>query len=671
MGILFFATLFLFLLGALSGFVFWRTPHIAKIAAHTIAMCASLTGILFALSVFASHQTFQFSSWHLFSIASVVFSVDALSAFFILLVCGTGFVVSLYAVEYVSQYEKTYPMGLLGFLYNTFICSMVLVVAADNMIVFLAAWELMSVVSYFLVTYEYKKESSLRAGFLYAVMTHFGTALLVIAFLLLFRETGSFQFSDFRLQSGGMFPWLQNLIFILAFIGFSTKAGVVPHHIWLPEAHPAAPTHISALMSGTMIKIAIYGIVRFAFDLLGAHTVWWWGVLVLAVGVVSAIMGVLYALMEHNLKRLLAYHSVENIGIILIGIGSALLFQAFGLYTFVGLGLIAALYHVLNHSIFKTLLFLGAGSVQKIMRSNDMERMGGLARYMPFTAVFFLIGAMAISGLPPLNGFVSEWLVFQGLFYNLMIDSIAVKIGVSISVALLALTGALALACFAKVYGIVFCALPRSKEASEAHEAGKPMVVSMAFLACACVALGVIPGIGFSLFMPIVEGLHLGHPIVSSWFSIMPAQSFPTRISPFTVIALVGGIIATGMLLMFMIWGRHRKRSAPTWACGRVVESKMEYTASSFAMPFKLIFSGLYRPTHNIERETLKGSQYLVTAVRYEEKIEPLFERYLYEPFINAMIALGNSMRKIQGGNINVYLSYIFIALLVLLFVFV
>ena len=672
MSFLFITSIVLFSLGAISGFFFRRDPKVAQMTSLGFAIAASLAGAIFSLSALAAPAPFEISFSSVFSAPLFSFFVDRLSAFFILLTSAAGVIVSIFAFGYLAHGKYSAARtALLGFLYNLFLCSMILVAAADNIITFLIVWELMSILSYFLVTYEHEKSENLKAGFLYIVMTQVGTVFLMTAFFFLFRETGSFQFSDFR-AAGALLPELvKNIVFASALIGFGMKAGLVPFHIWLPEAHPAAPSHVSALMSGIMIKIAVYGLLRFIFDFMGGEVVWWWGLLVLGAGALSAVTGVLYALMEHDLKRLLAYHSVENIGIIFIGLGSAMLFAAFRYDALVGLALTAGLFHILNHGIFKSLLFLGAGSIGRAIGSYDLEKMGGLAKKMPFVAVFFLIGVMSITALPPFNGFISEWLVFQGLLYNLMIAGLAVKITVVVSIALLALAAALALACFVKVFAIAFLALPRSDIARQAKEASVSMRVAMFFLAFLCVMFGVFPFIGLSLIAPVIDEFHLSNSVESGLFFISPDRYLSTAISPPAVLAIFIGLVAVIGVAAMAIWGRHQKRKSSTWACGRAIEPRMEYTATGLAMPFLLVFAGIYRPTHNIERETLDGTGYLVKTVRYEKKIEPLFEKYIYRPIVWAVETASAGARRIHTGNINLYLAYILAALVSLLLIFV
>ena len=400
---------------------------------------------------------------------------------------------SIYALGYLTEFYGRVSIALLGSLFNGFLLSMTLVVLADNGFFFLIVWELMSLFSYFLVVTEHEKADVRYAGLFYLIMTHVGTAFIMLTFLIFFQAGGSFSFEAFRHPEQPLPEGMRTLAFLLALIGFGTKAGIVPLHVWLPYAHPAAPSHISALMSGVMIKTAIYGLIRLYFDFFGGHFPWWWGFVVLLIGAVSALLGVMYALMEHDLKSLLAYHSVENIGIILLGIGAGMIFQTYGLAEFAALGLLAGLYHTINHAVFKALLFFGAGSLLYATHTRNMEEYGGLLRRMPWTGACFLIGAVSIAALPPTNGFVSEWLVFQSLFLSFQLPSIFLKLILPLAAAMLALTGVLALACFAKAFGISFLALPRSTHARHATEVPVPMRGAMALLAFACILLGVAP----------------------------------------------------------------------------------------------------------------------------------------------------------------------------------
>ena len=397
-------------------------------------------------------------------------------------------------------------MGSLAGFFNLLLLVTTLIFCADNAVFLLIAWELMALFAFVLVVFEHEHPETRRAGVLYFVMSHIGVGCLILGFLLLFQVTGSFRFEDLHNIGAKLSLSQRTAAFFLFFVGFGIKAGVIPLHIWLPAAHPVAPSNISAFMSGVLIKTGIYGMVRVFFDFLTPPPVFW-GLLILAAGSMSALLGVLYALVEHDLKRLLAFHSIENIGIILMGLGASLLFISFHQPALAALALVAGLYHTLNHACFKGLLFLGAGAVLHATGTRNMEELGGLIRRLPWTAFFFLLGAVAISGLPPLNGFVSEWLTYQALLQGFGATQIAVRLIFPIGGALLALTGALAAACFVKAVGITFLALPRSPHAEKAHEAPRSMLFGMAILGFACVVLGVLPMLFLPLLDPVTQEL--------------------------------------------------------------------------------------------------------------------------------------------------------------------
>src|SRR6266581_245437 len=417
--------------------------------------------------------------------------MDRLSAFFLLII-GAGVIPSaLYAIGYTRHYKEN-QASLMSIAFIVFIASMALVVLARNVLTFLVFWEAMSLASYFLVMTESDRRETRSAGWLYAVMTHAGLACLLIGFLAMSQATGSFAMADWAHAATPPDAAARNLIFLVMAAGFLSKAGAIPFHIWLPRAHPAAPSHVSAVMSGVMIKLGVYGLIRIGFEWLGPGPAWW-RVLILIAGAVSALLGVLYAIIDSDLKRLLAYSSVENIGVILLGVGAALLFHSYHLNALAALALVAALLHSLNHAIFKGLLFLGAGSVLHVTGTRNMEEMGGLLRRMPQTGALFLIGSLAISAMPPFNGFISEWLTFQALLLSYQVPEQFFNLVFALAIAALALTAGLAAACFVRAFGITFLALPRGSSVDRAHEVDWTMRLSMGLLAAAALAFGIAP----------------------------------------------------------------------------------------------------------------------------------------------------------------------------------
>jgi hydrogenase-4 component B len=598
--------------------------------------------------------------------------LDPLGAFF-LVVIGVGAIpAALYGAGYTAVYEDGLAsLRLLGMMFNLFLLTMSLVTLADNLLTFLLMWECMSLTSYFLVMTEADEERTRNAGLWYIGMTHAGLVMLLAAFLLLTGGASSGAFADLRAIAPSLTPAVRDTIFVLAFLGFGSKAGIVPLHVWLPRAHPAAPSHVSALMSGVMIKMGVYGLLRVALDLLGGGPAWWGG-LVLAVGVVSALLGVLYALMEHDLKRLLAFHSVENIGIILIGIGAGLMFHHYGLMPLAALGFIGGLYHVLNHAAFKGLLFLGAGSVLHATHTRNMEEMGGLIKRMPWTALFFLIGAAAISALPPLNGFASEWLVFQSLLGGVNIPVPELAIVMPVAVGLLALTSGLAAACFVKAFGITFLALPRSSEAAYAHESPLSMQCGMGLLALACIGLGVAPFAVVPVLGRVVAGLG-GLPDTRAEFTYSVFLQTPGVFGQMSPTLMGLGLLLLLALVPSMLWLlrlNYHRRLSDSWGCGRIGQTaRMEYTATAFAEPLKRVFAEIYRPMKELTVDFHPGSKYFVQSIEYRSEITPWFDQSLYRPFLESATFVAQQVRRLQAGSLHLYLLYIAIVLTLLLVV--
>jgi len=629
------------------------------LAGFTLAILIITTGTPLHLSI---QQTLPFGKLSI--------HLDSLSAFFIAIISLLGIAVSVYSFGYTSDFIGRRNVALLSLLFNLFLLSMVVVIASGNAILFLIAWELMSLLTYFLITYEHEDSASRKAGILYIVMTHIGTAFLVMMFVTLAGYAHSFNFEDFRKVSDQIPQSVKTWIFISALIGFGIKSGIIPLHIWLPEAHPAAPSNISALMSGVMIKTGIYGMVRIFFDFLGPGPAWW-GIVVLSIAVISAVFGVLYALMEHDLKRLLAFHSIENIGIILMGVGGALLFSSLGNTSLASVALIAGLYHVANHAMFKGLLFLGAGSVVHATHTKNIDELGGLAKKLPWTMLFFLIGSAAISALPPLNGFISEWLTFQALLLGFGIPDLAVKLAVPLTVALLALTGALAAACFVKAFGLTFLGLPRSEHSKkDLHESDFSMLAGMGILALVCIALGIFPGTIISFINPVTSSLFgKSAPVFSlyNFGSVNISAGAGSGVSPFVLMMLLGGMVLIPLAFGFVYAGKLRSRIEMIWACGlEKVNARMQYTAAGFSKPIRMIFSNIYRASHEIEISK-ESSAYFKARIRYELKTESIFHKYFYEPLNKASMYLVIGLRRIQTGHVQTYLTYIFVTLILLL----
>ncbi len=596
--------------------------------------------------------------------------LDPLGSFFLLIVSSLALAVSLYSFGYVRGFYGRRSVGVLAAFYNALLLATTLVFTSSNAFFFLIAWEIMALTAYCLVSFEHEKAEARNAGVLYFVMSHVGTGCLILGFLLLFQVSGDYSFASFHHLGDSLSPARRDAAFLLFLFGFGVKAGIVPLHIWLPEAHPIAPSNASALLSGVLIKTGIYGLTRVLFDFMGTPPNWW-GVTVLTIGTISAVLGVLYALMEHDLKRLLAYHSIENIGIILMGLGAALMFLHSGHPKLATLALIAGLYHTINHAIFKALLFLGAGAVLHSTLTRNMEEMGGLIKRMPRTAFCFLVGAVAISALPPLNGFVSEWLTYQALLQGFGTTDSLVRLMFPLSGAMLALTGALAAACFVKAFGITFLAQPRSEHAAKAHEVGSTMVLGMGLLVAACVFLGLFPTTFITLMDSVTQQL-TGEMLSADLSRFNGLVLGSTREMGGTVstlgIALMGVCLLPVPLVLWLFFGRRaRVRIGPTWDCGlRGLTPQMEYTATGFSKPIRMIFKALFRPRREVQRE-YDYSPYFAKTLRFESHIEEAFVTRLYRPLNRGILRLSRRMRALQAGSIQAYLIYIFITLLLLL----
>jgi len=599
--------------------------------------------------------------------------LDVLSGYFLTVVGLLAFFVSIYSVGYVKAYLGLRPVTSLVVFYALFLAGMLLVVLADDALFFLIAWELMAAASYFLVLFEDEKIENRRAAFLYLVVAHVGAIAILLSFgIMAGLATGfaGFQSYTFDAMRATELPaGLAAAAFLLAFFGFSAKAGVIPLHIWLPEAHPVAPSNVSALMSGVMLKTAIYGIVRVTFDLIGEFP-WWWGALVLVFGLVSAVMGVLYALMQHDLKRLLAYHSVENIGIILIGIGLAMIFSSFNMSLLAALALIAGLYHTLNHAMFKGLLFMGAGAVLHATHERNMEEMGGLIRHMPWTAVLFLIGCVSISALPPFNGFVSEWLTYQAFLLSPSLPSPLLNLLIPLGAALLALTGALAAACFVKAFGVTFLGHPRGHRRHAVHEADWPMRTGMMLAAAACLLLGVLPTVMIDWMDPLAESL-VGGTIAKSasgfgWMWLTPIAA--ARASYSAPIAFVG-ILAVVVVTYLLLHARPGAiRRTPLWDCGfEKVTPRMQYTATSFSMPLRRIFGFFFSIKEHVRRLPPESHPAFPERVHYHLRVRDRFWMWIYQPVVDASFWLSRRIGRLQQGRIQIYLIYSFVTILVLL----
>jgi hydrogenase-4 component B len=613
-------------------------------AASVLASGQPLAGVLFA---------------HEASGLVVDYVVTPLSAWFLIVLGAVEIPVVIYSIGYLAHAVRPARTATVGVGFNVLIAAVSVVFIANNVIGFLFAWEIMTLATAALVATEHETRSALRAAYLYLIMSHVGTGALVAAFFTLASLAGSMSFSDILTGAVVSGPF-RDVLFALFFFGFGVKAGVIPLHVWLPEAHPAAPSSISALMSAVLIKAGIYGLFRVCAFGLGTPTAAW-GLTCMGIGTLSAILGVLYALTQNDLKRMLAYSTIENAGIILLGLGAGMTMLATGRQELAVVAIAASLYHAMNHAAFKGLLFLGAGSVVMATSTRQLGAMGGLLRRMPWTGGFFLVGALAISGVPPLNGFASEWLTFQSLLLGFEFVPGLTRVNFPLAGALLALTSALAAVCFVKAFGIAFLALPRSAAAADAHESPATMLVPLGLLTGLCLTLGVCPG----FVLAVLGGVTSSLPGLSSASALsrgaltMAVGSGPFgQVTPAALaVAIVGGLCMAAVLVVVTRVTRAVRR-APTWGCGGTLTPSTEYTATAFSKPLLMVFREVYRPTREVEA-LADVSPYFPTEVRYRVEIEPTFERHLYDPLVRGVFDVAERMKVLQAGSLHAYLSYV------------
>jgi formate hydrogenlyase subunit 3/multisubunit Na+/H+ antiporter MnhD subunit len=609
--------------------------YLRTLSACCTVMASVLLSIAAAALIFMGGSA-AFTLWQIAPGITLSFALDRLSSVFILIIALVSGCVAIYSTEYVEHLEGGSRRNLLCGCTNLFILAMVLVVASAGTLPFLLFWELMAGASFFLVMYDYTTPEVRKAGIFYLVMTQFSTLFILAGVIALFAITGSFEFS----RMGGAAGMAGTMVFVFLFLGFSIKAGIVPFHKWLPYAHPASPSPISALMSGVMLKIAIYGLIRFLIAVFTPDLLQ--GLLILAAGIASAVLGIIYALKERDLKGMLAFSSIENIGIIFTGIGLYVIFQATGHDVLAVISLAAALFHSLNHALIKSLLFLTSGSVIHASHTRDIERMGGLSHRMPYTSALFFCGALAISALPPLNGFASELLIYIAFFSSIGALDPLLKILLILGLALFALASALCAACFVKTFGSVFLAQPRSEECQSAREVPGAMIAGPALLASGCVILGLLP----------LQFLELaGYPI----------PLFPNML-------LIGILLLAmyGFSWMILRAVSHEPiRICPTWGCGYVTQRPaFEYTGEGFSEPVARIFSSIYRTQVQNEGTFADQKNCLFLEGRGGLHLMKIFEEYLYLPIAGFTYRTASLVSRFQNGCLDTYLLYVFCTVL-------
>lgn len=589
--------------------------------------------------------------------------LDALNGVFLVILGLLGVAVGIYAPGYVRDFEGGQDsIAALGAFSGLFQAGMLLVLLADDAFAFMLAWELMSLSSYFLVVFHHENAANRRAAFLYLLIAHVGGLAILLAFAVLGAAAGDWSFDAMRAAS--LSPTQASLAFALAFVGFGAKAGLLPLHAWLPEAHPVAPSHISALMSGVMLKVAAYGFLRVLFDLID-QVQWQWGVVVVFVGSLTALFGVLAAMMQTNLKRLLAYSSAENLGVIFVAFGLAIIFLDRQHPDLAALALIAGLYHSLNHASFKGLLFFGAGAVLHSSHEHDLERMGGLLRRMPWTGLFFLIGCLSIAPLPPFNGFASEWMILQSALQVWQLDGGLIRSLLPIAIAALALTGALVAATMVKAYGVAFLGQARSRRARRARPVPMSMRLGQALLAGVCILLGLFPGQVVAMLSAVPKLLFADAPLAvyeASWAWLKPIAAHGASYSG---LALALGLVAAWGLLAWAIRRGpvRRIRRQDAWDCGFAVPNeRMQYSATAFAQPVRRVFGGLFDIKEELSCDD-NGQQ------RYQIRIQDRFWNGLYMPVMAAVCRSSKAIVNLQSGSLRLYLGWTLSTLLVLLWI--
>jgi hydrogenase-4 component B len=587
--------------------------------------------------------------------------LDSLSAFFLMVIGAVSAGISTFAAGYFRKAEGT-PPGLLCLEYHVFLASMALVVLADDAYAFMVMWETMALSSYFLVTANHRVPEVRHAGYLYLTMAHIGAISILLCFGVLQANTGDYTFANMRAQD--LSPFWGSIAFLLALLGFGAKAGLVPVHVWLPEAHPAAPSPVSALMSGVMIKTAIYGMLRVSFDLL--HTrLWWWGALLLGLGLASALFGVVFAAVQVDMKRLLAYSSIENIGLLIASIGLTLLFSAYGMNALAALALTATLYHVAAHACFKSLLFLCTGCVLHATAERSLGKLGGLIRYMPWVAWVTLIGVLTSAGLPPLGGFVSEWLLLQSFLFTPGLPDALLNMLIPAAAALVALVAALAGYTMVKFFGVIFLGQPREEKLAQAHDAGAWERVGMLWLVLGCVALGLMPVQFIQLIDPVTQQLlatGLGQQVAADGWLLAPISVERASYGP--VIFLIGVAASFALAFLLVRWFYHgRLRRAPAWDCGFAWQNaRMQDTAEGFGQPIRQIFEPFF-----VMRRTLPTP--FDARPRYRVVVEDHFWGWIYLPLAAFATRISRLVGLLQQGRISIYLLYSFVTLIAMLIV--
>ncbi len=659
----------LFAAGTFFSLLLLRTKaYLARsLSAYVPSFAGSLLLIASAAVIVIEGVSVSFTLPSTFSFIPYAVRADLLGALFLFIIGTVGAVSSIYGLSYSRHYDHEYNTAYLGALFNVFLASMALVVVADGALFFLVSWELMSLVSYLLIVFEHKKDENIRSGLFYFIMMQIGAAAIAGALFLLSRHFQTTSFDAWRLAKEGVPPLLANVVFILALVGFGTKAGMMPLHTWLPRAHPAAPAHVSSLMSGVMIKTALLLLVRFTFEFLPTPD-WWWGPLLVLVGAASAVLGILEGSAQTDLKRLLAFSSIENIGLMTIALGASVTFLSFGLSTLAVLPLVALFFHAVNHSLFKALLFLSAGTVVSRYGTANMEMLGGAIKRLPKAAIAFFIGSLAVAAFPPLSGFASEWMIFQTVITGLAMPAFYQKAIFLTALTALALASGITILAFAKAFGSTFLARPRGEEhPADLHDASRWETFAFAILAIAILSFGVFSKLAISIIERVAKsvGAVSAEPDLSSGLHLPSLDLVPLAMTIFVTLVFVS--------LVVRLRTRGNKETVGiAWDCGYPLASNNEISATAFSRTILMILKQLL-PTKKISTVTLgeTGSPYFPKERIVRLAVVDRYSKWIYEPIEGASEWLGARVKRIQNGNLSAYVLYVLIALIVLVAIYI
>jgi hydrogenase-4 component B len=694
--------------GALAGFIVPERRNPVLLA--WVGSLAALAVLWVSGNVLHSGMVLQGELWTIYPLGTLSVSLDRLSALFLFVAAVVVLASSIFSASYLQRYLGHYSLKTFTAWYLLLFASIVLILIAADALLFLLAWEAMSVLSYFLVNFEHRRDESSRAGYLMLAMGEAGFMAVAVVFLFLAAKTGSLEFSAFKTAGGELGPTARWLVFSLTFFGFGVKAGMVPVNTWLPRAHPAAPANVSAILSGVILNLGLYGIVRLNIDLVPVNMTEA-GLIVLVVGTISALVGILYATTENDLKAMLAHSSIENIGIVTAGLGAGLIFTAYGRPALAGIAFIAAFYHMINHSVYKALLFLGAGTVDDRAGTRDLNQLGGLIRGMPWTAGAVLVGALAISALPPFNGFVSEWLTLQTMLRSVELPATLVKIVFALCGAGLALTAALAVTCFVKMFAMGFLGMSRSEGAAQAIEARSSSIVPMLFLAALCLLLGVLPTYVIPVLDEVVTpltGAKAVDALVPPFFASNPAhETLPASFvdefhdlgsqvgqdvlpgrglvvlhrggaenpvvfamsTSYMLVALAGLLLLTWVVIRLWLTRGRRLTRRERWDGGvRRLLPEMTYTATGFSNPVRVIFDAIFRPT-TVEDTSETVAEHFRMAIRRERLAVHIVDRFVVHPANNAAMGLARGLAAMHHGRLNAYVAYVLLTLVVFLII--